>query len=162
MCPFKPLSELVLKCDTGINLSESCCGGVEPPLMEIFGRERRYLSRERRSDSRAHSPDSRARFKGFWDAEGRWGGGGVAAVMRCGGGWPAPSGCNLQRCALLFKTLRVFLPFRYWQLLYVISIKKEIKKAFPNFLFHNMATVTHLKIGHTEVQCIISPVVCSC
>lgn len=38
MCPFKPLSELVLKCDTGINLSESCCGGVEPPLMEIFGR----------------------------------------------------------------------------------------------------------------------------
>lgn len=38
MCPFKPLSELVLKCDTGINLSESYCGGVEPPLMEIFGR----------------------------------------------------------------------------------------------------------------------------
>lgn len=37
MCPFKPLSELVLKCDTGINLSQSCCGGVEPPLMEIFG-----------------------------------------------------------------------------------------------------------------------------
>lgn len=37
MCPFKLLSELVLKCDTGINLSESCCGGVELPLMEIFG-----------------------------------------------------------------------------------------------------------------------------
>lgn len=32
MCPFKPLSELVLKCDTGINLSESCCGGVEPAI----------------------------------------------------------------------------------------------------------------------------------
>lgn len=51
MCPFKPLSELVLKCDTGINLSQSCCGGVEPPLMGIFGRAaiafpRRYAEAE--------------------------------------------------------------------------------------------------------------------
>lgn len=44
MCPFKQLSELVLKCDTGINLSESCCGGVEPPLMEILDGWR-YLPR---------------------------------------------------------------------------------------------------------------------
>lgn len=148
MCPFKPLSELVLKCDTGINLSESCCGGVEPPLMEIFGRERRYLPRERRSDSRAHSPDSRARFKGFWDAGG-WRG--VAVVMHCGGGWPAPSGCDLQRCALLYN-IKGFLPFRSWKLLCVISIKVEIKRAVPNSSFYDTVAVTSMKIVHTETQ----------
>lgn len=64
MCPFKPLSELVLKCDTGINLSQSCCGGVEPPLMEIFGRVAISSQAPRgvmvESDSQTHG--------GFWDA----------------------------------------------------------------------------------------------
>lgn len=63
MCPFKPLSELVLKCDTGINLSESCCGGVEPPLMEIFGRVAISSQAPRRVMA---EPDSEA-HGGFWD-----------------------------------------------------------------------------------------------
>lgn len=96
MCPFKPLSELVLKCDTGINLSESCCGGVEPPLMEIFGR--RYLP-ESAAAIRVRTaliPERAGRVSGTRCE---------LARSRCGGGWPAPSGCSL------LHTDAAFLPF---------------------------------------------------
>lgn len=107
-------------------------------------------------------PERALRVSGTRRGGGGWWWGGIAAAMRCGGGWPAPSGCNLQRCALLFKTLRVFFTLPLLAIALCNLHKKGNKKAFANFLFHNMATVTHLKIGHTEVQCIIFPVVSSC
>lgn len=72
----------------------------------------------------------------------------AAVVMRCGGGWPAPSGCNLQRCVLLHNVAG-FLLFRCCM---YSPYQRKSKEAFPNFFIYNVATVTSLKVVHKEIK----------
>lgn len=128
MCPFKPLSELVLKCDTGINLSESCCGGVEPAIDgnfwtcgDIFPGAAAthggawFLNAQRFSGTRGRMSGGRSRARGW--------------------GWPAPKSegffffSERKRIKTCLSFSFFFLPsFAFLQIIFVIYFlpKKKI------------------------------------